>query len=478
MSLAAKVLIADDDQALARTLMWLLTENGYHATLLPSKAELLEHLEADQYDLLLLDLGLPLADEMDLLERIKRDPKHKDLPILMVSSSPPEETTVRALGLGAADFIAKPFRVRELLARVKAHLRLGRELNQARAEARSHLEMVAILREITTSLKPDEIFTVLVRRVAQGLKISRCSILLADADAGTAVATVVAAFENPMLRNLRVELRRYPEIRRALDSGDPVLIQNIGSDPLLEDTRAEWKANGQLVPTTSALALPFRLRGNRSGVFFLRTSGDDAPLNQQDLQFADQVIKSALASIEKAYDLESAMVRQEQMRLLAETDPLTGLLNRRALSDKLQQEVERAARYGAVVTCIILDIDHFKLTNDTFGHQMGDRVLSQLGALLRREQRAVDIVARFGGEEFVVLLPETGNTGARIFADRILRRIGDHVFGDSSRPITVTVSAGLATYPDERVTDGESLLRLADGNLLKAKSDGRNRYRD
>jgi diguanylate cyclase (GGDEF)-like protein len=90
----------------------------------------------------------------------------------------------------------------------------------------------------------------------------------------------------------------------------------------------------------------------------------------------------------------------------------------------------------------------------------------------------VDVVARYGGEEFVVLLPETGLSGARIFAERILRRVAGHDFGEGGRPVRVTVSIGIATYPDERVNDGESLLRLADSNLYKAKNDGRNRFRD
>jgi len=90
----------------------------------------------------------------------------------------------------------------------------------------------------------------------------------------------------------------------------------------------------------------------------------------------------------------------------------------------------------------------------------------------------VDIVARYGGEELVVLLPETGITGARIFAERIVRRVPGHDFGEPGRPVHVTTSIGVATYPDERVTDTESMLALADQNLYKAKNDGRNRFRD
>src|SRR5207249_4192566 len=133
------------------------------------------------------------------------------------SSMPPEEATVRALGLGAADFISKPFRVRELLARVEAHIRVGRALAQAREEARSRAAMVDILHEVTDSLKPDEMYHILARRVARALNISKCSMVLAKP--GDQQGIVVAAYENPMLRNLQIELARYPEIRKAVSTG-------------------------------------------------------------------------------------------------------------------------------------------------------------------------------------------------------------------------------------------------------------------
>ena len=155
MTLAPKILVADDDQALSRTLSWILKENGYEVLTVPGGEHLFDHLSAEQFDLLLLDIMMPKVDGLQLLQRVKSDPRFKDLPVLMISSMPPEEATVRSLGLGASDFIPKPFRVRELLARVKAHLRAGRELNQARAEARSRSEMMEIMQEVTASLKPE-----------------------------------------------------------------------------------------------------------------------------------------------------------------------------------------------------------------------------------------------------------------------------------------------------------------------------------
>src|SRR4030095_6762791 len=277
MSVAPKILVADDDQALSRTLSWILKENGYDVFTAPGGEHLIEHLTAEQFDLLLLDIMMPKVDGLQLLQRIKADPRFKDLPVLMISSMPPEEATVRSLGLGAAAFIPKPFRVRELLARVKAHLRVGRELNQARAEARSRSEMVDILQEVTASLKPEEIYHILVRRVARGLRISKCSLIVSNADSDD-YALVVAAYENPMLRNLRIDLKRYPEVRRALDTRQVVLVHDVLTDPLYHEVRAEWEAEGRSVPTRSAIALPFTLRDKPAGEFFLGTTEEHPPL--------------------------------------------------------------------------------------------------------------------------------------------------------------------------------------------------------
>ncbi len=476
MSLSPKILVADDDQALTRTLSWILKENDYEVVTVTNGEHLLDRLRADQYDLLLLDIMMPGSDGLQLLERVKSDPSLRHVPVLMISSMPPEEATVRALGLGAADFISKPFRVRELLARVKAHLRVGRELNQARAEARTRSEMVDILQEVTATLKPEEIYHILVRRVARGLKISKCSLIFATP--GEEEATVVASYENPMLRDLRIGLARYPEIRRALDTRQTVLVTDVATDPLYAEARAEWEQEGWRVPTRSAIAIPFVMKDQRAGVFFLRTTAEDTPLNKSDMAFADQVIKAAAQSLDKAYDLENAVIGREQMKALAETDPLTEVFNRRALAEKLVQELERASRYSTTLACLMIDVDNFKQINDAHGHLVGDSVLRQLGEILRREQRTVDVVARYGGEEFVVLLPETGNPGARIFAERVLKKVASQNFGDAERMVHVTISIGIACFPDTRVLDGEGLLTLADQHLYKAKVEGRNRYRD
>jgi len=473
---APRVLVADDDESLVRTLTWILKENGYEVSVCPGGDSLFAMLEEIKPALLLLDIVMPKVDGLQLLERLKQDERYKDLPVLMVSSMPPEEATVRALGLGAADFISKPFRVRELLARVEAHIRVGRALATAREEARSRAAMVDILHEVTDSLKPDEMYHILARRVARALNISKCSMVLAKP--GDQQGVVVAAYENPMLRNLQIELSRYPEIRKAVSSGRMVLVEEVATDPLYEDERRRWERDNIKVPTRSAVALPFWMKDQQIGVFFLRTTGDDPPLTRADASFAETVIKTAVSAIEKAYDFETAVSDKQRLEKLALTDALTGCMNRRALAEALAAELDRARRYNLALTILLADIDRFKSINDTRGHIAGDSVLRQVGELLRREARSVDIVARYGGEEFVIVMPETAPHGAQIFAERLRRRIMARDFADPGEdPLHLTVSIGLASFPDDRVHSADSFVSLADQALYRAKNEGRNLVR-
>jgi two-component system cell cycle response regulator len=334
--------------------------------------------------------------------------------------------------------------------------------------------MVDILREVTDSLKPEEIYHILARRVARALGISKCSVVIAEA--GDDIGTVVAAYENPMLRNLKIELRRYPEIRRALSNQRPVLVTDVLTDPIYAAVRAEWQHEGISVTTRSAIALPFALRGQKSGCFFLRTTSDDAALTDAQAAFAATVIEAAVAAIEKGHDLETAVSDKQRFEFLASVDALTGCVNRRALHEKLERELDRARRYNLVLTVLIIDLDRFKTINDSRGHLMGDSVLRQVGELLRHEARSVDIVARYGGEEFVIVSPDTPLDGGLIFAERVRQHIEEHEF-DPKDGLRVTVSVGLSTYPQEGIESADALVSRADQALYRAKANGRNQVR-
>ncbi|OLB58518.1 MAG: hypothetical protein AUI13_06775, partial [Gemmatimonadetes bacterium 13_2_20CM_2_69_23] len=322
----------------------------------------------------------------------------------------------------------------------------------------------------------DEIYHILVRRVARVLQISKCSMVLAKP--GDQLGVVVAAYENPMLRNLEIELARYPEIQRALTGSRPVLVEDVSSDPLYESERVRWQREGITVPTRSAVALPFSMKDQQLGVFFLRTTGEDPPLTRADAGFAETVIRTAVAAIEKAYDFETAVSDKKRLEKLAATDALTGCMNRRALSEELEAELDRARRYNLALTILLADIDRFKLVNDTRGHIAGDSVLRQVGEILRREVRSVDQAARYGGEEFVVVMPETALHGAALFAERLRRRVMHTDFADPGEdPLNLTISIGLASFPDDRVTSADSFVALADQALYRAKNEGRNLVR-
>lgn len=470
-----RLLVVTEDTALARTLSWVLKENGYDIVTAIGTLQLHERLDQEAYDLLVVDLGHGEAAAMSRLGMLRQEMAHRETPLLALADREFITAALEPHGLTVADLVQRPYRVRELLARIKAHLRVGRELNVARAEARSRSELVELLKEVGAARDPEEIYQILVRRVATGLRIARCSVVLAEP--GAQEGTVVAAFENPTLRELRVDLSRYPEIMQALATGETVMIADVEQHPLYEDVRSTWGSEMQASRTRSVIAMPFALRGAPAGVFFLRTTHDDPPLNRLDLGFAEQVIQAAVASLTRAID-EREHTGAHDLRQLADTDPLTGVANRRAFERRLDDELDRARRYDQVVTLVLVDVDDFKRINDTHGHATGDRVLRQLAGLLKRELRTMDSIARIGGEEFVVVLPETGSTGARLFADRVLRRVAAHDFGEGGLVIHATASAGLATFPDDRVADAEGLLKLADENLYRAKHAGRNRYRD
>ena len=156
-------------------------------------------------------------------------------------------------------------------------------------------------------------------------------------------------------------------------------------------------------------------------------------------------------------------------------DPLTQLVNRRALTIRLVTEMERVRRYNAPLSMLLIDLDHFKLVNDTYGHMAGDDVLASVATLLQRAVRSVDIVARYGGEEFIIVLPETGRQGAMMFAERVRERISTHGFAiGENQTIRVTSSIGVATYPSPRLDSVEDLFRAADIALYRAKGNGRN----
>jgi diguanylate cyclase (GGDEF)-like protein len=251
-------------------------------------------------------------------------------------------------------------------------------------------------------------------------------------------------------------------------------VRDVHRDPLFADVRSEWQERGVNIATHSAIAVPFTMTEKNRGVFFLRTLEGDPSLGDEDLVFAEKVIDSCVGVIEKAYKLEDVQSAKDRYEWLATVDALTGCLNRRALLDQLETETERVRRYGQAVSVLMVDLDYFKHVNDTHGHLAGDSVLHQVGVLLRSELRAVDTVARFGGDEFIMLLPETSLAGARALADRIRERIANTDFSDDGSGVRLTASFGVTVIAADDVDEPEAVLNRVDRILYRAKDEGRN----
>ena len=168
---------------------------------------------------------------------------------------------------------------------------------------------------------------------------------------------------------------------------------------------------------------------------------------------------------------------QATLEQMVVADPLTGLHNRRYLMDRLVQEMQRSDRHGEPLAFAMIDLDSFKPVNDQFGHVVGDKVLRAVGGAIAKSVRASDVPARYGGDEFAVILPQTPAEGAMRVCERLLRAISEVALkDDTGKPVKVTASLGLAYYPADDVETAEDLVHSADGALYGAKRSGKNRY--
>lgn len=174
------------------------------------------------------------------------------------------------------------------------------------------------------------------------------------------------------------------------------------------------------------------------------------------------------------HDVTETVSFEQRLMALNMIDSLTGVNNRRSLESHLKDEIDRHTRYGHPLSLIMLDIDHFKLVNDTYGHQCGDYILQEITGLISSTSRGGDILARYGGEEFCCLLPETSISAAKILAERFRKTIDDHLFEYQGQTLHVTISLGVSAMSAQASTP-DLLLKKADDGLYLAKNKGRNK---
>jgi diguanylate cyclase (GGDEF)-like protein len=217
----------------------------------------------------------------------------------------------------------------------------------------------------------------------------------------------------------------------------------------------------------SHLTLPLAVEGEILGCLSLNSDQPNA-FDAQDLQFLSVIGYQMAASLRH-------FQRFSSIKNMATYDTLTGLYNRRYFEERLEVEAEKSFYSGISLSLVMVDIDHFKKVNDTFGHTEGDQILCKISSLLKNSVRRKDTVARYGGEEFILILPEAGLEQSYVIAERIRQSVENTPFEVGRAQVNLTLSMGISSFPSHRVKSKEELVKMADQALYDAKRGGRNK---
>jgi two-component system, cell cycle response regulator len=460
-----RILLVGDAGTRPDGLERFLVRGGFQVTEAPYPPPSVERLDQSQPDLLLFSVGAQEARLGDAVRELATTPRFTGVPVIVLVADGGADAVTDALQAGAHDAMPSPVHFGELRARIDANLRMRRDVYEARDALRSRDLLFDIFQEVSAALRADEIFQTLVRRVGQAFGLTHCSFVLAAQ--GDEKGRVVAVYENPAIRDLRVDLERYPEIQEAIRTERPVIIQDVREHPLFDAIRKRWAQRQLEINVQSAVALPVFVQGRAAGVFFLRTAQGDPQLRQQDVAFANTIAQAAARVLENE-ERRAAIYRRQISAGV--TDVLTGCASLDALDRRLRDEFERARRYSLRFALVVLDVDRLRDINERLGQEAGDRVLAEIGAVMHREIRAPDFVARYGGDEFALILPETDTEGGRQFVERLRQLIAHHSFPDLGPGKTPSLSAGVVAFPHAEVLRPEDLFGQVEAALAHGKA--------
>ena len=446
------MLIVDDIPTNVRLLEARLSAEYFEVATASSGAQALEICADGKIDLILLDVMMPEMDGFEVCQRLKADPLTSHIPVLMVTALDQPSDRVRGLEAGADDFITKPVDDVQLMARVKSLVRLKALTDELRARARTGQE-------------------------------------IAIEDALLAMDSI--SYENGRILLVETDARHAERIKGYLSAGNRVDVLANPADAALAVSGGEYEL--ALVSMTLRDFDPLRVcsqmrtaEQTRSLPIILIAEDDDRPrvVRGLDLGVNDFIMRplernELLARVRtqirrQRYAVELRKSVNNTMAL-AVTDELTGLYNRRYFERHLSILLGKAQEQARDMALMLIDMDYFKSVNDTHGHDTGDAVLREFADRLRRNIRGVDLACRFGGEEFVVLMPDTDFRQAQGVAERVRTAIAERGFDvGNGRLLPVTISVGLAL--NEQATDTpDVLLKRADVALYRAKRGGRNR---
>lgn len=419
----AAILIVDDATANLAALRKILTQQGYQTFVATSGERALKIARRVHPDLILLDIVMPAMDGYETCRQLKGDPQTQRIPVIFMSARCETDDIVAGFDLGAADYISKPLRMGEVCARVRTRL-------QVHSNSRSEQEQAERLRGI-------------VNNMAEGL-------LIIEADGRI-------QFTNPACeRHLG-----YRENELAGSSLGVLL-----AAPAAQEYLDYFSAHA---------ATPDRVPGHGTREVSIRHR--QGHMLSMDLTLTPMYLRQPLY-IGVLHDITHHKQSEDALQRAAYLDPLTRIANRRHFDHFLDMEWQRAVRSGSALSLVVLDVDHFKLYNDTLGHAAGDICLQRVAqALATHACRPTDLAARYGGEEFVLLFAETDAEAALLLAEAIRAHI-EALQLPHPRSATlpwITVSIGVATIQPHQFDDREALFVAADRAMYAAKEGGRNR---
>ncbi|MGA7828484.1 MAG: diguanylate cyclase [Geobacteraceae bacterium] len=451
------ILIIDDDTNLRRTLSDILTASGYTTHTAGSGREGLTLLGSHHIKLALIDLSLPDISGIDVLDEIKSN--HQTTEAIILTGNATLSSAIEATNRGAFSYLVKPYEIEQLMNNIRRAMeKMAAQENIAQQKSeleRKNTELKAIY-EVSLAIN----HSIEMEGLLSGVLRSLLDMELFHFDQKGAAFIIegdsLRLVSHRGLTDVQLELCNTPLNRECLcglaaSTGEILLCQNSYEDPRHSIRYPGMTRHGNIV-------LPLKAHDKVVGVLSLYICPDN------EISETEYMILATLAN-QIGVAINNAQL-YEEAKTGSLHDHLTGLPNRRFLDFQLKKNIEEVKRYGEYLSLIMLDIDHFKHYNDTRGHVQGDRLLADLAGILSKHIRSADFVFRYGGEEFLVLLPRTDALLAAETAERLRKLVEEQT--------EVTISLGVATYR-QNSSSGENPVDRADAALYRAKREGRNR---
>lgn len=447
-------------ETLAFLKVFFRDKNEYSPVFIKDRQSLLKKLNKKKPDVLIT--GSP--DETKGLYYSKRE-----YPVIAMLSGNITDGICSVMKHNIESYLINPFYKEDLEYKLKSTLSKKGLFDSIHGEKRELETVLELIHLISSTLDPKEVLYFVVSNIAKTIDVTRCSIVSIPFEEKKH-AYVISTFEDPKIANIKLDLKKYPEIKKSLSTRRTVIIKDALKDPLLKEVRHIIAPIG----IKSIVVIPIIFRNEVIGTLLLRTSRTNHTFTERELRLCATIASSSANSLHNAFLYEKVENEKIQLEKFAITDHLTGLYNVRYFYHRFPEEFSRAQRYNFHLSCLMIDIDHFKMINDRYGHRTGDIVLNKFAHLLKKYTRKSDVLARYGGEEFIMLLPQTHVKAATAKAEELRGIIEKYRFSEMERKSRLTVSIGISSYPTHKITDRDDIITLADKALYKAKATGRN----